>query len=331
MPDAAAPIDGEVRAGSRVLSLFANPLNARILRAHLGSAQRLADLPEKVGYPAQTTLRAALANLREVGALAKHERGGSRFATENELTAAGEEMLFVADVVERWLARAPEGPIAPDSDAAKGAVKALAGGWTSTVMRALASGAFTLTELDRLIPGVSYPSLERRLARMRATGQIEPVETEGRGRPYLVTDWLRRAIGPLCAAGRCERRHLPDDSAPITKVEVEAAFLLSVPLAPMPPSANGACMLAVQTGTGDPESQRPGEHLAGVTVEFERGQAVSFAARVNERPATWALGTPETWLDVVIDGELESLRFGGAKPQLAVDLVNGIHFALFRE
>lgn len=331
MPDAAAPIDGEVRAGSRVLSLFANPLNARILRAHAGAPQRPADLPEKIGHPAQTTLRAALANLREIGALAKRQNGGLRFATENELTPAGEEMLFVAGVVEHWLARSPDGPISPDSDAAKGAVKALAGGWTSTVMRALASGAFTLTELNRLIPGVSYPSLERRLARMRATGQIEPIETEGRGRPYLVTDWLRRAIGPLCAAGRCERRHLPDDSAPITKVEVEAAFLLTVPLASMPPSANGTCMLAVQTGAGDPEGQSRDNHLAGVTVEFERGQAVSFAARVDERPTTWALGTPETWLDVVIDGDFELLRLGGARPQLALDLVNGARFALFGE
>jgi DNA-binding HxlR family transcriptional regulator len=331
MSDATALSDGEIRAGSRVLSLFANPLNARILRAHADGPQRLAELPEKIGSPAQTTLRAALSNLRDVGALGKRKLGGSRFAVENELTPAGREMLFVADVVERWLAHAPEGPIPPDSREAKGAVKALAGGWSSTVMRALASRPFTLTELDRLIPGVSYPSLERRLARMRATRQIEPVETEGRGRPYLVTDWLRRAIAPLCAAGRCERRHLPDDSAPITHVEVEAAFLLSVPLAHLPPSANGPCMLAVQTGAGESSGQGDNRRLAGVTVEFHRGQAVSYAAGVEERPATWALGTPETWLDVVIDGQLDALRLGGARPQLALDLANGVHFALFGE
>jgi hypothetical protein len=34
---------------------------------------------------------------------------------------------------------------------------------------------------------------------------------------------------------------------------------------------------------------------------------------------------------VVIDGDLGILRFGGARPQLALDLVSGLHFALFGE
>lgn len=56
---------------------------------------------------------------------------------------------------------------------------------------------------------------------------------------------------------------------------------------------------------------------------------VSCAPKVDERIPTWALGPAETWMNVVIDGCLEDLRFGGARPQLAMNLVNGIHFALF--
>jgi DNA-binding HxlR family transcriptional regulator len=328
MPDANAPSDGEVRAGARVLDLFTNPLNAQVLRVHVDGPLRLAGLQNKIGYAASTTLRAALGNLRAIGALDKRKIGGSRFAVETELTPMGEEMIYVADVIDRWLTRAPNGPISPDSDAAKGAVKALAGGWSSTLMRALANRSFTLTELDRLIPQISYPSLERRLASMKATGQIEPVKTGGRGTPYVVTDWLRQSIGPLCAAGRCERRHL-DDAAPITNVEVEAAFMLALPLAPLPPSSNGTAMLAVKTDEVPRAEQRRGRNLAGVIVEVERGELASCAARVEEGPPTWALGSPDTWLNVVIDGTLEHLRLGGARPQLALDLVNGIHFALF--
>ena len=69
--------EGEIRAGSRVLSLFENPLNARILRAHAAGPQRLAELPAKMVAP-PTTLRAALSNLRDVGALERRARGGSR-------------------------------------------------------------------------------------------------------------------------------------------------------------------------------------------------------------------------------------------------------------
>ncbi|HEX5927871.1 MAG TPA: hypothetical protein VFY48_00575 [Solirubrobacterales bacterium] len=328
-PDASASTNGTVRAGSHVLSLFANPLTARILRAHTSGPLRLSALHTQIGWSPHTTLRAAVNNLCKVGALEKGGNGDTRPSAATELTPAGEEMILVADAIDRWLAAAPTGPISPNSDEAKGAIKALAGGWNSTLMRALANEPFTLTGLDRLIPQVSYPSLERRLARMRATGQIEAVEAEDRGTPYIVTEWSRRAVAPLCVAGRCERRYLSEETAPITEVEVEAAFMLTLPLAHLPPLSNGACMLAVQTA-GD-ASQEHGRHLAGVTVEIRRGEVTSCATEIDQSPPTWALGTAEDWLDVVIEGNLNELRFGGARPQLAVDLVNGLHFALFGE
>jgi DNA-binding HxlR family transcriptional regulator len=325
--DVTARIDGEVRAGSRVLSVFENPLNTRILRAHADGPHRLAELQEKIGWSAQSTVRAAVANLCEVGALAKRTVGRSPYAVATALSPAGKEMLSVADVIEVWLDLCPDGPIHPDSGAAKGAVKALAGGWSSNLMRALANRPITLTELDSLLPDISYPALERRISWMRSTGQIEPVEKQGRGTPYVATEWLRRAIAPLCAAGRCERRHMDGEDASISGVEVEASFLLATPLAPLPGNAGGTCMLAVQTDPAKLDDDDTG--LAGVIVEVDRGRVVSCAPRVSAEPPTWAVGTPETLLDVVIDGRLEGLRIGGANPQLALDLVNGIHFALF--
>jgi DNA-binding HxlR family transcriptional regulator len=327
MPDAAALSEGEARAGSRVLSLFTSPLNARVLRAHVDGPRRLAELRESVDWPAQSTVRVAVANLCAIGALSKQSVGDSSYAVATVLSPAGREMLFVADEVEAWLKRCPGGSIAPGSDEAKGAVKALGGGWSSTLMQALANRPFTLAELDGLIPDVSYPSQERRVTWMRATGQIEPIEKEGRGTPYVVTDWLRQAIAPLCAAGRCERRHLGGESGPITAIEVEASFLLAVPLVPLRHGARGSSMLAVQTDPIEPDDEQP--KLAGVTVEVEGGQVASCTPEICAEPMTWAVGTPEAWLDVVIDGRIEDLRISGADPQLALDLVTGIHFSLF--
>jgi hypothetical protein len=142
-----------------------------------------------------------------------------------------------------------------------------------------------------------------------------------------VTDWLRQAIAPLCAAGRCERRHMGEGSGPITAVEVEASFLLTVPLVPLRGGVHGSCMLAVQTDPVEPDDVEP--KLAGVTVEVERGQVISCIPEIGVEPTTWAVGAPEAWLDVVIDGGVEDLRIGGVNPQLALDLVTGIHFSLF--
>lgn len=88
-------------------------------------------------------------------------------------------------------------------------------------------------------------------------------------------------------------------------------------------------MLASQVDPGEPTVGEP--KLAGVTVEVERGEVVSSAPELHAEPTTWAVGTAETWLDLVIDGRIDDLRIGGANPQLALDLVTGIHFALFSD
>ena len=82
---ATASIEGEVRAGSRVLEIFENPLNARVLRAHAEGACRLAELQERIGRPAQTTTRAAVAGLCQIGALNRRGVGDSSFAVATDI------------------------------------------------------------------------------------------------------------------------------------------------------------------------------------------------------------------------------------------------------
>ena len=104
-------------------------------------------------------------------------------------------------------------------------IKALVGGWSSAIVRALASKPFTLTELSRLIKGLNYPTLERRLAAMRFARQIEAAPNEDRGRPYAVTAWLRRGVAPVAMAARWEREHLREGTGVITNLDAEALFL----------------------------------------------------------------------------------------------------------
>lgn len=331
MPDAVQ--EEEVRAGSRALALFANPLNARVLRAHIDGPRRLSDVQEAIGWSAESTVRAAIANLCETGALERQRVGESSRAVATSLSDIGRELLFVADELEVWLARNPAGPIPPDSEGAKRAIKALAGGWNSTLVHELADHPVTLTELNKAIPEFSYPVLERRISWMKMTGQIEPLETDGRGTPYVVSDWLRHAIAPISASGRCERLHMNPWEVPIPDAEVETGFLLSTPLAPLPDHANGTCLLAAQTGglAGPPNNGTVDDlHLAGVTVTVESGQIASCTTDIEStKPPSWAVGTLDAWFDALIDGNITELRIGGADPQLALDLVAGLHIALF--
>lgn len=320
------PPPARVRAGGTVLSLLAGPLCAPILRAHVDGPLRLPDLRERIGGAAQTTLRGQVGNLRSIGALERHVRSGMPYTVENELTNIGRGILEVADSVEAWLSQAPHGPIAFGSEPAKGALRALVAGWGSTILRALAARPLSLTELDSVIPEISYPSLERRLSAMRAARQVEALPSDAAGaKPYTVTNWARQAVGPLVAAGRCECEHLGDHAEPLTRIDIEAVFMLAIPLLALPVSASGSCLLAVSGANGE----EPVEQLAGVDIEVEQGEVASCitSSEPDSDPETWVTGPVSSWVAAILDGYVDGLRLGGDS-ELANALIERMHRSL---
>lgn len=255
----------------------------------------------------------------------KQSAEGRLNAVETELGPAGRDLLIVGDVLEGWLSECPAGPIELEGEQATVAVKALAGGWSSSLVRALATRPSTLTELSEQIPEISYPALERRIGWMRTTGQIDALPKQPRGVPYAPTRWLRRAITPLAVAMRCERRHM-ENSPPITDVEAESAFLLALEVAPLPEDRHGACTLAMQTDATEFDEGQP---LAGVNIELKVDGSKSWSVGLVAQPQTWAVGTVEDWLNAMLDGRFEILRIGGADPQFAADAISAMRSAVF--
>jgi DNA-binding HxlR family transcriptional regulator len=316
-----------VRVGGTVLSLIATPLSVPILRAHLDGPLRLPELRERIGGAAQTTLRGQVGNLRGIGALERQVRSGMPYTVENELTDLGRGVLAVAETVEAWLRRAPQGPIPLGSESAKGAIRALVGGWASAMLRALAARPLSLTELSSVINDHSYPALERRLSAMRAARQLELRPNGGRGaKPYGVTEWTRQAVAPLVAAGRCECMHLAGATVPLARIDIEAAFLLAVPLADLEVTQSGACLLAVDTGRA--KSSESIDRLAGVHVEVDSGAITVCTSRFESDPATWALGSVSAWVDAILEGRSSRLRIGGEQTKLVDDLIRRLHASL---
>jgi hypothetical protein len=192
-------------------------------------------------------------------------------------------------------------------------------------LRALAARPLSLTELSSVINDHSYPALERRLSAMRAARQLEPWPSGDRGaKPYGVTEWTRQAVAPIAAAGRCERKHLAHSTDPLTRIDIEAIFLLSVPLVDLDVTRSGACLLAVDTGSGQHT-----DRLAGVHVEVEEGAITTCSSRLESDPKTWALGSTSAWVDAILEGRTEHLRIGGDGVKLAEDLIQRLHISLF--
>jgi DNA-binding HxlR family transcriptional regulator len=321
---AAKPVNGSengVRPGTHALLLLAAPLNVSILRSLDDGPKGQTDLRKAGGLPAQTTLRAHLKELAAAGTIVKHRENSFPGVLEFELTEAGRELLPAMHVLERWLERAPEGPLELGSEAAKTAIKALVEGWSTTMLRALATRPLSLTELDRVVAELNYPSLERRLAAMRLVGQIEAREGNGRGTPYVATAWARQGAGPLAAAIRWERRHLAQTTAPLTRLDAETALLMVVPMLRLPKVVSGSCRLAVDLRNGAKHQ------LAGVMVELQGGRVASCATRLQGYPDAWTSGAPAAWLDALLEADTGGLEVGGDS-KLARAVLGGLHSAL---
>src|SRR5882672_5082471 len=141
----------KVRTGAYALSLLAVPINVHVLTALAEGPKPLVELRRAAGSPAPTTLRGHLRTLTEIGVVDRRRAEGSRAGVEYELGESGRELLSVAVTLQEWLAEAPEEPLFLGGAATRNAVKALAEGWSTGMIRALASKPLTLTELDRLI------------------------------------------------------------------------------------------------------------------------------------------------------------------------------------
>jgi DNA-binding HxlR family transcriptional regulator len=311
-----------LRAGTHALSLLAAPINVAVLEALADGPKALMDLRHAAGGPSQSTLRLRLRELTELGVLIRGRQEGFPRALDYELADPGRDLLAVMRVVRAWLKKSPSGPIEIGTPPAKGMVKSLIEGWTSTVIRALAAKPLTLTELDRLISGLNYPSLERRLGTMHHCGQVEPLPSRGRGTPYTVTKWLRHGIAPLAAAARWERLHAAEATAPVVRLDVEAGFLLIVPLVTLSRELSGECRLAVETRGG-------GERrMAGIKARVDEGRVTSRVTNLEGHADAWASGSVSDWLQALIEHDRAGLEIGG-DTRLAGDLVDGLHGMLF--
>lgn len=112
------------------------------------------------------------------------------------------------------------------------------------------------------------------------------------------------------------------ETAPIRRLDAEAAFLLAVPLLRLPAEIAGTCRLVVEVGCAN------GERSAGVLVEVREGRIVSCVASVQGNADAWISGSAGAWLRAMIEQDAERLEMGG-DCALARGLLDGLHGALF--
>jgi DNA-binding transcriptional ArsR family regulator len=239
--------------------------------------------------------------------------------TKVRASAKGEQFLFVAFALERWLHNCPDGPLqlGPEGGAA---IAPLVCCWSAGVTHALAGQPLTLAELDRAVEALSYETVEEHVEAMERTGQVEALPDNGEAR-YALTDWAREGIAPIVAAIRYERHYPEDDALPPDVLDVEAAFQLALPLLRLPADVSGSCRLGVQIPGGEPL-------MAGATAQVAGGRVVSSSTLLEQEPENWATGSPIEWADAVVDPRAGQIKAGG-DIRLANALIEALHETLF--
>lgn len=241
--------------------------------------------------------------------------------TKVRLSSKGRELNFVAEVLERWLARCPEGPLRLGELRAGMAMGALAYGWSGTVVHAVAGDPRSLSELCQLADLPSPEIVEEHVGAMEEVGLLECEDDPVLGERYAATRWLRQGIAPITAAARLERRDGMDDTAPLDALDVGAGLMLALPLIEAPDDVGGPCRLEVELDDGS---------LAGAVAHVLPGEpmwgdlGIDFEA--VETKATASLGD---WLDTVIEPGVKRVRTRGDRKLASVLAKTGLQRALF--
>jgi hypothetical protein len=316
----------KARAGALTLLYLVSPMQRSLLRALLAEAATGAELVDSLEVP-QPDDPAYLEIITDPYLVepADPDREPSEPVGPDTMlrpTPAGREVPFVSDVLQRWLARRPAGPLELGPDAGP-VLWPLISGWASTVTHVFAAGPLTAEEACEAIQVLDLDTVEVRIASLTEAGQLEalPVGADEEER-FAVTDWLRLGIAPLAAAARLELRHPPGDTAPIAAFDVEAAFLLTLPLLELPAELSGSCSLAVELDEGVAGSP------AAVTAQIEGGRVVSCEVGFDEHADAWASASAAQWLDTVIEADIKLVRCGGDRA-LAAPVLYALHRALF--
>lgn len=294
-----------MRAGSLVLALLAVPLNVELLTALETEPRTLTDLRRATGSPPATTLRIRLRDLAEHGIVdaTRAQEVPPTFAYQ--LGTAGRQLMPVLNLLHRWLAEAPGTPLEPGSPAAKSVIKALADGWSSTIVHALATRPLSLTELDGMIGSLSYPSLERRLRAMHLAGQVEPCPHRGRATPYAACPHLRRAVPLLASAAAWERGRV-EVGSPVRPLDVEAALRLALPLLRPSPELRGTARALVDLVVRDKRS------LGGALVAVANGHVTVGGVQLDGTVDAEIRGSLEAWMHLATRREPgPGLKFEG--------------------
>ena len=300
-----------LRAGSLALLVLSDSLNLAVLRQLRDGPLMASELLDELRASRATRFKRLL-QLEELGLIVREKHSGWPPPTYCRLSEAGRGLLAVAERFEVWFARRQWRQGGGEIERAR-AIKALASGWCSTLVRWLAEGPRSATELEALTPPeTSHHDVKRALSALSESGLAERLPRRiGRRHPYSLTPSGRETAAPLAAAIHWERGLLWEPDPAREALAAETLLYMAAPLVAMPLEIEGACTMLI-------------EDEGGISAAIADGRVVAGLPITTGDVKAEALGTGRDWLTVLATGTLGPLETRGDDKLIAL-LVLALH------
>lgn len=293
-----------LRAGSLALLVLSDSLNLAVLRQLRDGPLTASELLDELRASRATRFKRLL-QLEELGLIVREKHSGWPPPTYCRLSEAGRGLLAVAERFEAWFARR-QWRQGGEIERAQ-TIKALASGWCSTLVRWLAEGPRSATELEALTPPeTSHHDVKRALSALSESGLAERLPRRiGRRHPYSLTPSGRETAAPLAAAIHWERDLLWEPDPAWEALAAETLLYMAAPLVVMPLEIEGACTMLI-------------EDEGGISAAIADGRVVAGPPTMTEDARVEVLGTGRDWLTALATGTLESLETRGDDQLIAL-------------
>jgi len=243
--------------------------------------------------------------LAEVGLVEREEVAGVPSTVIHRLSPAGRDLYRLIEAFARASTPWVSGPGAGDGI---WTVFGLLGEmWEHDWLEALGFGGRTATELAEATPGMTFHQVSRRTHQLTSWNLLHESTGRGQRKRYQLSDQSRQALALIAGLGRWRQQHVVGQAdRGMTVGEMATALRASLPLLQLPEHQERSLKLGIAGATGQ-DGQRGS---ATLTAHVSAGGAVRCVKEKTSEDA-WGVGTVETWLAVLLDGDLAAMRTGG--------------------
>jgi DNA-binding HxlR family transcriptional regulator len=298
-------LSGKEMSVAHVLKLLGNGANGPILMALGPRSLRTKKLTEKVPTYAPRTVYRHARKLAECGLVDREEIAGVPSTVIHSLSPAGRDLYRL---IEAYAAASLPWVTGPGSGDGLWTVCGLLGEmWTQDWIEELSHGGRSATDLAEATSNMTFHQVSRRTHQLVSWSLIYESTAKGHRKRYQLSDQARHAMALMAGLGRWRQQHVEGEAeGGLTVAETTTVLRASMPLLQLPEHQEKSIKLGI-VGTTGVDGQRGS---ATLSAHVSTGGAVRCVKEKAGEDA-WAIGTVDTWLAALLDGDRGRVRPGG--------------------